>query len=88
MIIIVEFADDISNVERGTKTSVDIEWSESVENLKVHITLKYGDLDPAAFDLYYQGRKIRPSQKVNAFGYQEGTNVIVRRAKSEMCVCI
>ena len=88
MIILVEFLEEFDTVPRFTKTSVDIDWAETIENLKVLITLKYTDLDPNAFDVYYRGKKLRPSAKVNSIDYQEGTYLSVRKTKSEFCVCI
>ncbi|KAL4462554.1 hypothetical protein ABPG74_000384 [Tetrahymena malaccensis] len=42
---------------------LDIDANDSIENLKALISLRYSDLDPDNFDLYYKGQFIKTNQK-------------------------
>lgn len=88
MLIQIQFQDDFETVLKGTRTTIDIEWNETVENLKVHITIKYNDLDPAQILLYYRDRQLKPLEKLSGLNYQEGEPIYARRVKKSLCVLI
>ncbi len=42
------------------KFTLDLDAREDVSNMKVHITLKYPNLETDSFDLYYNGVFLNP----------------------------
>lgn len=63
MLIQIEFAKSFETVAKGEKKSVDIDWQETIENLKVLITCNIDKLAASDFELYYKGKKSRMMRK-------------------------
>lgn len=88
MLISVQFMDDFPGIPKGSSTTIDIDWTEPVENLKVLITVKYSALNIEHLNLYYHGRLLRNHQKINALNYNEGEVIFIRKVSSGLCVLI
>ena len=51
------------NVDRN-KFHVDIDPTETIDNLKVIISLKYTDLDPNSYDIFYREKRLESFRKI------------------------
>ena len=86
MLVTVEFLDEFENIPKHAKTSIDPEYNDPVENLKVLITLKYTELEVGGMEVYYEGKKLRNQSCLNTLGIREGAVLQVRR-KNSGCFC-
>ena len=87
MLIQIEFAKSFETVAKGEKKSVDIDWQETIENLKVLITCNIDKLAASDFELYYKGKKLPNDEKISSIGYVQGTPMILKPMKKSAC-CI
>ena len=77
-----EFSHDNVDIK---KFSVDFDPSETVDNLKVVISLKYTDLDPNHFDLYLRGTRMDTREKLLNYRLLETETIIIKRAIKSGC---
>ena len=59
MLIYCQFSETFKQSNINTdRFPIDIDANEKIENLKVIITLRYTDIDPDEFDVFYNNQKI------------------------------
>ena len=79
MLVIVEFLDDFENIVRGTKASFDPEYNDSIENLKVMMTLKSTDLEVTTLRILNHGKILRDKDSLNNLNIKQGDVLQVRK---------
>ena len=86
MLVVAEFLDDFESIPYGMKITVDADYNETVENIKVLISLKHVDLDIGKMILFYNGRSLKDSERLSELGIKDGALLQVRR-KGGLCSC-
>ena len=86
MFVVTEFIDEFETVPFGTKITVDADYNETVENIKVLLSLKHHDLDISRLRLYYKGNALKDSDRLSDLGVKDGT-VLQARGKAALCGC-
>ena len=86
MFITIEFQSEFEDVSKATKINMDPEYNESVENIKVLITLKFTELEMNAMQLFFHGKKLRDSDRINLKGIKEGDTLQVKK-REHGCGC-
>jgi len=85
MLVTIEFQDEFENINRGTKIGFDPEYNDSIENLKVLITLKYTELEMKKIHIYYHGKRLKNTDNLNILNIKEGATLQVRKRRSGCC---
>ncbi len=74
------------NVDRN-KFSVDVDPKETIENLKVIISLRYTDIDPIMLEIYY--RKTRLENKIRIIDlHLTEDDVLAIKGNEANCPCM
>ena len=83
---------DISVFGEGAKENkkivVDADPHEEIENLKVLVSLKLTEIDPAGLEIYFQGRKVPNNIQILKLGMQPEDYVLIKRKPSSSCLLI
>lgn len=74
------------NVDRN-KFSVDVDPKETIENLKVLISLRYTDIDPVMFDIYYRGKKMDNKIRIIDL-HLEDEDILAIKGLEGSCPCM
>jgi len=85
MLITIEFLEDFENVSRGTKTSFDAEFNDSIENLKVIISLKYHEIEVSSLNILLKGKILKDQATLNSLNIQQGTVLQARKRRVMGC---
>jgi len=85
MYVTIEFLDEFESVIKGSKITVDPDYNDTIENLKVLITLKYSELDMKRFRLMYRNKILKSNQTLNSLGIKEGEVIQVKKAGGGCC---
>ena len=81
--VIGKFDDEIED----KKFSLDLDAREDVSNMKVHITLKYPNLETDSFNLYYNGLFLNPKSGKTLIQYKMKQNCTVELNNGSGCKC-
>ena len=87
MKVIILVDSEVIGYPSDQQVFVDSEMGDTVEDIKVKITLSFASVDPKNIDLFYQNRKWDNSTDFNHMNYEPET-VIYCRAKSKACGCL
>jgi len=85
MLVTIQFLDDFESILRGTKFNLDPEYNDTVENLKVLISLKYSELDITRITLKQGKRRLKNSEALNCLGIKEGALIEVVKKRQACC---
>jgi hypothetical protein len=72
MPISIIFLEKIDEVEEGTRISVDPNYQESIENVKVLISLQFPHLNIENMDLFFKGRVLKDNETLVQKGIRGG----------------
>ena len=86
MFITVVFQTGFENVAKDTTLHVDPDYNESIENVKVLITLQCAELEMDDMKLYFHGKRLRDHERINSKGITQGDIIHLKR-KGAGCVC-
>jgi len=77
----------IENVEKN-QFRIDFDANDTIDNLKVIISLKYSDLDPLFYDLYLNDKRIENTQKLIELNIQEYDILVIKAIGGQCPSCI
>lgn len=67
---------------------IDCDPNENIDNLKVIISLKYTDVDPLTYDIYFRDRRIENNKRIIDLNLTENDMLVVKAISSDCCVLI
>ena len=85
MLITIEFLEDFEGIKRGTKTSFDAEFNDSIENLKIIISLRYTEIDVSSLRISSKGKILRDQDTLSALNIEQDAVLQARKRRVMGC---
>ena len=74
--------------KENKKIVVDVDPNDEIENLKVLVTLKLTEIDPAGLQVFYRGKRIPENIKVIKLNLNPEDYIDIRRKGTNSCILI
>ena len=88
MLVNLKFDDDFANVSKGTKVQVDMAFSDTIDNIKIMISLKYPDINPARIALFLDKQHLLNHETIKTTKINENSILTIKPIKSGICSCV
>jgi len=83
MLVNIQFSSTFAEICKGTTIGLCACDDESIENLKVKITLFYQELKTKALVILYNGKPLKNGETLDLVGVKEGDVIQVKKKKKE-----
>ena len=70
------------------KIVVDADPHDEIENVKVLVSLKLTEIDPAGLEIFYKGQKVPNNIQILKLGIQQDDSLVIKRRPSSSCLLI
>lgn len=77
-----------NSLNENKKVVIDIDPNDEVENVKVLITLKLTEIDPAGLLVFYRNKKLPDNIKVIKLNLSQDDYLVIKRGSSGFCSLI
>ncbi len=87
MLLSIEFLNAFTEICKGTTIDVHTGNDETIENLKVRITLFFTELKTKTMVILFNGKPLTNQETLKLIGVKEGDTIQVKRKKSKKRFC-